>query len=192
MFNFITILLQFITIYCTIFPTFSPLCHCLCITATSFFMRVQDWNVSCVTERGWWKQGICTLGIQKLNTRGFKWFAALGFQFRIEFRYFFVFVVLDFIAWFNRLGHSKWPHRLSFFCDMKSAIITSSITRCGDFGSWNSKKLALNERIWHNQNQNNAYNSGAGACVLLLFYKKFAICEATMATYDQSSKGQGD
>ena len=52
-----------------------------------------------------------------------------------------------------------------FFCDMKSAIITSSITRCGDFGSWNSKKLALNERIWLNQNQNNAYNS---ACDLFL------------------------
>ena len=50
------------------------------------------------------------------------------------------FLLLDFIAWFNRLGCSNYYFVVYlFFYKLNSAMISYWFTRCGDFGLCNSK-----------------------------------------------------
>ena len=113
---------------------------------------------------------LCGNVSQKWKIGFFNLLEALGIQFRIQFRYFFTFVVLDFIVWFNCLGHSKNYFIYLFFVylDPPWSLLLYQMWRL-----WVMKfqNLAFYESNWLRQNQNNAYNSGAGACVLLLFYK---------------------
>ena len=82
----------------------------------------------------------------------------------MKFRSFSVFLVLDFIAWFNRLGRSKNYFIYLFFVylDPPWSLLLYQMWRL-----WVMKfqNLAFYERNWLHQNQNNAYNS---ACDLLL------------------------